>query len=807
VKTKPLTIPQPTKTTLQIPHPGGAGGLGSAAAAAAAAASHRLQATAATFAPLRAQTPISKPPVSLAVLQQNVPEGAKLTVVHAPTPTTLGGASTTIRPLNPVTIRTPIIKSPTASAGTVMTSTSAPVQFVPLPPGMRVASPGTGIRQQPATTVQFKPQDPQAAAAVAAAAAAAASSVRVTLIQSSTSLSKNVTTSSGASYFKPVTITTQPRAQLSQTQIVSSMGGIAAPPHQVRIGLNQASKMTVIPSVPFGQQVNVTLNPVAMAGGVGNAVPLSATPARILTAAAAASSATSTASTVGATRLISVPISSSVQSGGTGGLVGSTVSIQKASVAAAAAGPVTTVTTIPVAGGAKTISLPPYIPKSGTANLPVARVIPQPLAASESAPNTSLFIARPPQLQLTTSDGGPPVVLGGANVIRPGLTIQTASSAAAAAVAAAAAAGGMVATPTSIGGSPSRPGILRRRDGERSGVDSQSDIPSSLPPQFVNASNLTVVPASTTVAGAAQALGALTSQATTHLQPQVLTVPSAAHLLLQPAPSPPKRPESGGSSSGSTTLSATSSPPLAGTGSGDELSTAAAGGGAGQPGSGSAGPSPRKKPRKQAHVNREDDQNNWADDGDEHRKRKVAAGSHVAGTLSGGSRDDRHPQEDGGDRAVVLRRPQMQLVQSYRHTWKSRHNHFLRYTDIKSKEPQKPTVNELANQKHVMQKVHGWKIYHLSTQIEDITDMEKELSTKLNSLHRKLDKFAHRDLGKDVSKVQEIIKANLQRSKLIQEQLKDSKDHSQELFEHKDKVVSILHRYANKRQLKKRELK
>ena len=121
------------------------------------------------------------------------------------------------------------------------------------------------------------------------------------------------------------------------------------------------------------------------------------------------------------------------------------------------------------------------------------------------------------------------------------------------------------------------------------------------------------------MAGAAQALGALTSQATTHLQPQVLTVPSAAHLLLQPAPSPPKRPESGGSSSGSTTLSATSSPPLAGTGSGDELSTAAAGGGAGQPGSGSAGPSPRKKPRKQAHVNREDDQNNWADDGDEVR--------------------------------------------------------------------------------------------------------------------------------------------------------------------------------------------
>lgn len=197
----------------------------------------------------------------------------------------------------------------------------------------------------------------------------------------------------------------------------------------------------------------------------------------------------------------------------------------------------------------------------------------------------------------------------------------------------------------------------------------------------------------------------------------------------------------------------------------------------------------------------------------QNRKRKVAAGGRQpAGILSGGSRDDRHHQpEDGGsgcgDRPVVLRRPQMQLVQSYRHTWKSRHNHFLRYTDIKPKEPQKPTVNELSNQKYVLQKVNGWKIYHLSTQIEDIIDMEKELSSKLNSLHRKLDKFAHRDLGKDVSKVQEIIKANLQRSKLIQEQLKDSKDHSQELFEHKDKVVSIIQRYASKRQIKKREIK
>jgi hypothetical protein len=109
----------------------------------------------------------------------------------------------------------------------------------------------------------------------------------------------------------------------------------------------------------------------------------------------------------------------------------------------------------------------------------------------------------------------------------------------------------------------------------------------------------------------------ITTSQTILQQPQLLVVPS--HALAQPVPSPPHRPESGGSSSGSTTLSATSSPPP-----GDELahnSTAAstsasatavptASGGGGQ----LPGPSPRKKPRKQAHVHKEDDPNNWVAD-------------------------------------------------------------------------------------------------------------------------------------------------------------------------------------------------
>jgi hypothetical protein len=434
---KTLTIPQPLKTPLLIPQPSGA---------------HRLPPTAATYTPLRMPTMsvggappagsggtvvVNKSPaVSLAVLQQGMPEGAKLcTVVHAGSAnvSSVSSATTTIRPLNPVTIRSPHMKAPHLMTG-------SPVQFVPLP-SMRCPNPSLAtmsIRQP--TTVQFKPHDHHAAAMAAAAA------VRVTLIQSSTSITKTVNSTTATSFFKPVTITTQSRAQHNPPPI--GMSGTGQP---LRIGLNQ-SRMTVIPSVPFGQQVNVTLNPVPMASSA-NPIPLNATPARILTTSSAM------AGMGGATRLISVPISSQT--------AGSTVSIHKA---------VSSVPAMPM--GTKTISLPPYIPKSVTGNLPVARVIPQPLT-TDSSSTTSLFIARP-QLHITSSEGGgPPVVLSSAgttvaaNVLRPGLTIHTANAQPhhqflQQPQTITSVASGTQIVPTIIG-SPSRPGILRRREGERVG--------------------------------------------------------------------------------------------------------------------------------------------------------------------------------------------------------------------------------------------------------------------------------------------------------------------------------------------------
>ena len=57
-------------------------------------------------------------------------------------------------------------------------------------------------------------------------------------------------------------------------------------------------------------------------------------------------------------------------------------------------------------------------------------------------------------------------------------------------------------------------------------------------------------------------------------------------------------------------------------------------------------------------------------------------------------------------------------------------------------------------------------------------------------------------------KVQEVIKANLQRCDLVKSQMDESRQNATEVFEHKDRVREILEKYVNvaqKRQVKKRD--
>ena len=53
-------------------------------------------------------------------------------------------------------------------------------------------------------------------------------------------------------------------------------------------------------------------------------------------------------------------------------------------------------------------------------------------------------------------------------------------------------------------------------------------------------------------------------------------------------------------------------------------------------------------------------------------------------------------------------------------------------------------MNELANQKLVLQKINGWKIYHVSHGMEEVVDMENELSDKLEDFAQRLEDAARK---------------------------------------------------------------
>lgn len=74
-------------------------------------------------------------------------------------------------------------------------------------------------------------------------------------------------------------------------------------------------------------------------------------------------------------------------------------------------------------------------------------------------------------------------------------------------------------------------------------------------------------------------------------------------------------------------------------------------------------------------------------------------------------------------RVTTIRKPATaSLLNSYRQNWKATHNHYLRYSDVRPKDERRPTIMDLANQYRVLHKVNGWKIHHLSTQMEDLVN-------------------------------------------------------------------------------------
>ena len=105
---------------------------------------------------------------------------------------------------------------------------------------------------------------------------------------------------------------------------------------------------------------------------------------------------------------------------------------------------------------------------------------------------------------------------------------------------------------------------------------------------------------------------------------------------------------------------------------------------------------------------------------------------------------------------------------SYRNAWNPTEKHFLQPSDIKPKEVPKPTMKDIASQKGVKQTVDGWKIHLVNGQMDDFINIEIERTNKLRELLRTLTIHSLPQVKFDVFKTNELVKGNIQRSKIVQ---------------------------------------
>ncbi|XP_033216137.1 histone deacetylase complex subunit SAP130-A [Belonocnema kinseyi] len=157
------------------------------------------------------------------------------------------------------------------------------------------------------------------------------------------------------------------------------------------------------------------------------------------------------------------------------------------------------------------------------------------------------------------------------------------------------------------------------------------------------------------------------------------------------------------------------------------------------------------------------------------------------------------------EQTPVRTRPTPSLLgSSWKNRWNGRLHHYRRPSDVRPKEERRPTVAELAQGKNVIQKLNGWKIYHLTAQMENLAEMEKQVHDKLKSTLAILE--AEQSVKDDgLERTNELIKGNMQRSSLISEGMNEARSQLVTIFQHQGHVRGILERNANKRSQKKRD--
>ncbi|XP_007245136.3 histone deacetylase complex subunit SAP130b [Astyanax mexicanus] len=213
------------------------------------------------------------------------------------------------------------------------------------------------------------------------------------------------------------------------------------------------------------------------------------------------------------------------------------------------------------------------------------------------------------------------------------------------------------------------------------------------------------------------------------------------------------------------------------------------------------GASPRKKPRKQQHViSTEESEMMEANSTDEERvltkppsqrpeKRKSPPKEYI---------------DEEGVRYVPVRiRPPVTLLRHYRNPWKAAYHHFQRYSDVRVKEEKKGSLQDVANQKGVVCRAQGWKIHLCSAQLQQLTNLEHDAYSRLTTLQEGLVPKKKSGGDDDLHRISELIQGNMQRCKLVMDQITEARESMMKVLDHRERVLKLLNKNSSTKKLHK----
>ncbi|KAL0965928.1 hypothetical protein UPYG_G00288090 [Umbra pygmaea] len=217
------------------------------------------------------------------------------------------------------------------------------------------------------------------------------------------------------------------------------------------------------------------------------------------------------------------------------------------------------------------------------------------------------------------------------------------------------------------------------------------------------------------------------------------------------------------------------------------------------------GASPRKKPRKQQHIiSTEESEMMETNSTDEE---KVLARPVMARAEKRKSPPKEYIDEEGVRYVPSRARPPVTLLRHYRNPWKAAYHHFQRYSDIRVKEEKKGTLQEVANQKGVVCRAQGWKMHLCAAQLMELTNLERDVYSRLTTLQEGLIPKKKAGSDDDLHRINELIQGNMQRCKLVMDQINEARDTMMKVLDHKEKVMKLINKNGGAKKVNKLKCK